>query len=212
MNTSPMLESARMAVSALSGVSMVDVADSKRANKWMIEFERSRDAWSVADQMIREPTGSPCIFFGAKILYSKLKRDFKDFNGSPDAVNGITNSLVEHIIRLAQDANSNFVVIRYLCLSLAVLALQINKNGIVQEILGWLNPIIMTAPRVVLELITVLPEECFNRQVDVNQDTRLALAHQMATSINDVFGFLSYLSTNDTIVTQIGSDLLNCLE
>ena len=201
-----------MAVSALSGVSMVDAADTKRANKWMIEFERSRDAWSVADQMIREPTGSPCIFFGAKILYSKLKRDFKDFNGSPDAVNGITNSLVEHIIRLAQDANSNFVVIRYLCLSLAVLALQINKNGIVQEILGWLNPIIMTAPRVVLELITVLPEECFNRQVDVNQDTRLALAHQMATSINDVFGFLSYLSTNDTIVTQIGNDLLNCLE
>lgn len=211
-SSSTLLDSTRQAVTALSGVSMIDADETKRANRWMVEFERSRDAWNVADQLLREPTGSPCIFFGAKVLYSKLKRDFKDFQQSPDAVASLTRSLVEHILRFAQDCNSNFVVIRYLCLSLAVLALQVNRNGIIQEILGWMNPIIVTAPRVVLELLTILPEECFNRQVEVNEDIRLALANQMATSINDVFGFLSYLSTNDNIITHIGPDLLNCLE
>ena len=84
-------------------------------------------------------------------------------------------------------------VCRFLCLAVATLALQCNTPGIISEIFSWLNPIVQSCPIVLLELLTVLPEEAFNRQVDVSQDIRDLFVEQLNGSSAQVLAFVSSL-------------------
>jgi hypothetical protein len=78
-------------------------------------------------------------------------------------------------------------------MSLAALAVQMDESGIVNDILSNLNAIVNSSPRVLLELLTVLPEECYSRYVVVDGATRRHFADQLADSSGEVFAFLSQL-------------------
>jgi hypothetical protein len=104
-------------------------------------------------------------------------------------------------------------VCRFLCLAVATLALQCNTPGIISEIFTWLNPIVQSCPIVLLELLTVLPEEAFNRQVDVSQNIRDLFVEQLNGSSAQVLAFVSSLwptvSTLDRFGITIFSKLNN---
>ena len=180
------IEQVKVAITALSNPS-----ETATANQWLVAFERSVDSWTAAEQLLRE-TDSQCRFFGAKFLYSKVQRDFLQLNES--TIPSLVHTMVQHIIRFAGESTVDMKVCRYLCLALAALAVQINQEGIVTQILLWFNPIVTTNPRVLLELLVVLPEECYNRQVDVAVDIRDKFAEQLSASVGEVFGFLHLLS------------------
>jgi transportin-3 len=103
----------------------------------------------------------------------------------------LKTALVEHIITLSQESPLDILVIRRICLALAVLALQLNQPGVVNEILAYMNPIIATSPIILLELLTVLPEECFNRHIDVENSIREEFSAQLSSSAPQVLEFLT---------------------
>ena len=182
-----------------------------RANQWLVDFEKSNVAWEVADRLLNEPSGSTNRFFGAKFLYSKIQRDFGQLNEG--SIPSLTHAIVQHIIRLASDgANFEINVCRYLCLSLAALAVQMNQDGVVTQVLQWLNPILATSPRILLELLIALPEECFNRILDVSAEVRDLFAAQLSRSAAEVFGFLNSLCSQAAAVSTKDIGLvLKCL-
>jgi transportin-3 len=101
-------------------------------------------------------------------------------------------------------------------LALAALALQLNQSGIVDEILGQLNPIIPIAPHILLELLTVLPEECFNNHIDVDDGIREMFSEQLTQSIAQVLEFMcSFIPPEGTDLSQGNpqtyTQLLRCL-
>ena len=180
------VEEVKNAINALS-----IPAETLRANQWLVDFEKSNNAWEVADRLLSEAPGSSHRFFGAKFLYSKIQRDFGQLNEG--SIPSLTHTIVQHIIRLSGDIKLELNVCRYLCLSLAALAVQINQDGVVSQVLQWLNPILSTSPRILLELLVALPEECFNRLLDVSSDVRDQFAGQLSRSVIEVFGFLNSL-------------------
>ena len=202
------LDEVKNAIAALSVPT-----ETLRANQWLVDFEKSNAAWEAADRLLSEAAGSTNRFFGAKFLYSKIQRDFGQLNEG--SIPSLTHTIVQHIIRLASDnANLELNVCRYLCLSLAALAVQINQDGVVSQVLQWLNPILGTSPRILLELLVALPEECFNRLLDVSSDVRDVFAAQLSRSAADVFGFLNSLCNpvNGSIVsTEVIGVVLKCL-
>jgi transportin-3 len=185
MSAGSLIDQAKAAISALA-----HPAETHRANEWLVEFERSPSAWEVSDALVREEHGS-YRFFGAKFLYSKVQKQFIQLDAN--SVNMLTQSLVQHILRIGQEKNVEFNVCRYLCLALAALALQMNQSGILTQILQWLNPIISSNPNVLLELLIVLPEEAYNYQIDIGSSARSGFIRQLTDSANDVLSFLSSL-------------------
>jgi len=195
-----LIEQTKAAIAAMS-----NPAETARANEWLVEFERSAAAWEVADALVREENGS-CRFFGAKFLYSKVQKQCIQLD--PSNVGMLTQSLVQHILRISQEQNVEFNVCRYLCLALAALALQMNQTGILGQILTWLNPIISVCPNVLLELLIVLPEEAYNYQIDIASSIRSGFIQQLTDTAPDVLSFLSSLWPNVSLAIQ--AKILTC--
>lgn len=200
MSSTALMDQAKAAIAALSNPS-----ETNRANEWLVEFERSRAAWEVSDGLVREENG-PYRFFGAKFLYSKVQKQYIQLDEA--SVNMLSQSLVQHILRISQDKNVEFNVCRYLCLALAALALQMNQSGILNQILQWLNPIISTNPNVLLELLIVLPEEAYNYQIDIASSARSTFIRQLTDSASDVLSFLSSLWPS--VSAAIQAKILTC--
>lgn len=177
-------------------------------NEWLVAFEKQIIAWDVANELLFEDSSTPFRFFGAKILYSKIQRQYHQLN--PDHVAILTKQIVDHLIRLSSEKNIDIMVCRYLSLCISALSVHLNQDGIVRQILEWLNPILMTCPRIVLLLLIVIPEECFNTNIDVTEESRNRFSVQLSNSSQDVINFLTFLwpSSNADIQIQI----LNCFE
>ena len=181
----------------------------KQADNWLCDFERTTNAWLVADELSKtelaaDQNAKAYNFFGVKILYTKIKRDFHQLDSS--SAQSLKQSLVNHLLRLGNSNKYESSLVRYFCLSLAALAVQLNETGAVSQILQWLHPIIAVMPQVLLELLLVLPEECFNRHVDVGDSSRSEFAEQLAQTSPDTFRFLNYMATTVTpSLTQPGS-------
>ena len=129
----------------------------------------------------------------------------------------LKSALVGHILKLSQEVPIDIPVVRRLCLSLAALALQLNQTGIVDEILGYLNPLISTTPHILLELLTVLPEECYNDHIDVDDGIREVFSRQLTCSAGQVLEFLcTFIPDNQAALRHSGSiqtytQILRCL-
>jgi len=200
---SDLLAHSKAAIEALSVAS-----ETAAANKWLVEFESSSNAWVIADHLLQEDNQS-FRFFGARILHSKIRRDFRQLDRQSST--SLMESLVGHIIRLAQKPVLELNICRFLCLAISALALQLNSSGIVSQILQWLNPILSSQPTILLELLLVLPEECYDRNVLVDRDQRDLFAQQLCHSGMEVFGFLSSLRASaPSLAVQL--QLLKCLE
>lgn len=169
-----------------------------QANALLVQFEESREAWEVLDLLLREPPTSGYRQFAAITLYSKVQRDLTT-QLDPQIIPSVSQNFVAHLIRFSQEPQIDMKVCRYICLCIAATAVQMNQDGIIQQILLWLNPILGTAPHVVLELLIVLPEECRNRNVCVSAETRGNFGTQLTQSFGDVLEFLKYvMSREDT--------------
>lgn len=166
-----------------------------------------------------EPPGQNFRFYGANIFYNKIRRDFHQLReryyiSSLDlcSSNSLKTALVEHIINLSQESPLDLLVIRRICLALAVLALQLNQRGVVNEILTYMNPVIATSPVILLELLTVLPEECYNRHIDVENSIREEFSAQLSSSAPQVLEFLATFTNpqSDIRNNQTQIQLLRC--
>ena len=72
------------------------------ANRQLVEFEQSIEAWATIDVLLTEPPGTPYRFFSSISLYSKVQRDLTT-QIEASQIPGFTQRLVAHLIRLAQE-------------------------------------------------------------------------------------------------------------
>lgn len=189
-------------------------AHSKDANEWLMKFQKTPESWTLSDRLLREPNsessknGTLFRQWGGKMLHSKIQRNLDEL--SADQIGPLTQSLLAYLMVLAQQEPLEINVCRCVCLCIAALAVQMNQAGVVQQILLWLNPLLLSSPRLVLELLAVLPEECENRNIDITRDQREAFLQQLTVSVTDVFTFLSSLWGTASINTK--NDILRCVE
>eukprot|EP01039_Chlorochromonas_danica_P010540 gene10540-11677_t len=198
------LPTVKQAIAALA-----QPGETAKANEWLVDFEKSSSAWVAADLLLTEEKGSPYRFFGAKFLYSKIQRQFYELQRNE--AEQLISSLVQHLLRLANEKPHETQVIRYLCLSVAALAVQLNQAGVVSQVLRWLNPIIPQAPSVLLILLTILPEEAYNRSIDTTPEIRDAFLNQLTQSNEEVIQFALSLWPNLSAAQDRGR-ILKCLE
>ena len=159
----------------------------------LTRFEATREAWTVAEQLLRDDSLNPKAqstfrFYGAKMVYSKTQRDFDQL--SPSDIPKFLESLVQHVIALSQLPQSEKKICRYICLSIAAMAIQIDQSGVIRSVLQLLNPLLTSSPDIVVLFLSLLPEECENERIQVTMGVREAFEHQLTDSFQEVMGFL----------------------
>lgn len=206
----------RAIVSLLQGSGSV-VSD---ANRWLCSFERTRNAWYVANELILLNSSTEsyykCLrFYGIQIFYRKIKRDFHQLDVT--SATSLKESLLQQLLLLASCQDTEHALLRYFCLALSTIAVQLNTGSIVDHMLSMLSPVIKTNPLIIIELLTVLPEECHNTAIDVSSENRRSFTNQLTTSVDKVLQFLHYVTTVSTMGTSSVNktlilNTLHCLE
>ena len=170
----------------------------REASRYLDEFERTKDAWQLSFTLITLEDASDDVsdsravyrLHGARLLYAKLLRDVHQL--SEDEKAPLTQNIVGIVIKLCQAHQLEMNTCRFLCLSIAALALQNSQQDVVHVVLEWFNDVVQSRPIVVLELLKVLAVECNNdRYVEVSVERIDDFCAQLTNSIPQVFDFLS---------------------
>ena len=176
-----------------------------RANQWLSEFARTNKAWPALENLLISKSHR---LFAAVTLYGKVQRDLNQLNQIE--VEDLLDRLVKHLLLCASEQIVELSVCRYLGLCIAAAAVQMQKSGIINSILTWLNPIISSNPKVVLELLISLPEECYNQSTDATDDMRELFSMDLNRSLTDVFDFLQHLTQYQDVATS--NKISKCVE
>ncbi|CAN0101819.1 unnamed protein product, partial [Ectocarpus sp. 12 AP-2014] len=172
------------ALAALNAVYNGSGPSHKEADRWLQEFQRSQEAWSVADAMLRmESAELNVTFFAAQTIHAKIRSNFREL--PQESIPSLRDSLVDHLERWGGAGKS--AVITRLCLALSGLALQLNWPDVLRDLTGRLMRAGSVdkqkqAARVLLEFMKVLPEEAVNHRIVVPEATQVAFLQQLCES------------------------------
>ncbi|XP_071791532.1 transportin-3-like [Asterias amurensis] len=166
METAPPVDTVIRAVTAL--YHNPDAAEKERASRWLQEFQRSVHSWQISDQLLRMKQDVEVCYFAAQTMRSKIQYSFHEL--PPDSHQALRDSLIIHIESL-NDPNFQ-IILTQLCLALSDLALQMvmwknSPNFLIQRFSTDASQI-----PILLELLTVLPEEVHSRSLRLGMNRR----------------------------------------
>ncbi|XP_074284647.1 transportin MOS14-like [Silene latifolia] len=168
-----------------------DDAVRMQADSWLQEFQRTLDAWQVADNLLHDPTSNmETLIFCSQTLRSKVQRDFEELPS--EAFRPLRDSLTSLLNKFHHGPPKVRTQI-----SLAVAALAVHVS--VQDwgdggIMTWLNNQMKARPECVpsfLELLKVLPEEVFNYRISARPERRRQFEKELTFSMEVAFSLLT---------------------
>ncbi|KAJ3112380.1 Nuclear import receptor [Physocladia obscura] len=137
----------------------VDISrNAKAADAWLRDFQKSAEAWSVAETMLRtDPLPLEALLFAAQTIRQKTRYDMSQIE-SPVQRLQLRDALLGHLIRYAR-ANSRLVV-RQLSMALASIAVHFKQEEWVDPVATFVN--VFGNPEswlTLTQVLTVLPYE-----------------------------------------------------
>eukprot|EP00854_Cymbomonas_tetramitiformis_P014145 gene14145-16729_t len=173
------------------------------AGNWLEDFQHSRDAWQVSDQLLHHPESTNEIqFFCAQTLKKKATNDFEEL--PPGAATGLRDSILAVLMRFAQDVP----VRKQLSLALVALAAHMQPDG--WDNIGavqWLAQRLGAQPPEVslpclLELLVILPQEC-EGYPSQRPERRRQFYGELLQSTPDALTLLTQCLTNATGMEKV---------
>lgn len=136
-----------------------DPVQVQKVDAWLKDFQHNRmDAWQVVDELLSTPNLPEYIYiFSAQTLHHKIRHSFQDLPSN--SLDSLRNALFVHMSNFNQTSK---VVRLHLGLAIAALALRMDAwTNIIADLISKYgqNPVSRIC---LLEILTVLPEECYN--------------------------------------------------
>ncbi|CAG8491419.1 5508_t:CDS:2 [Ambispora leptoticha] len=148
-----------------------DKVKREQANAWLQAFQKTPEAWTIVDQILRLPDVSPeAKFHAARTFRSKL-----DANGRND----LRDSLLDLLYQYRAGPRN---IITQICLSLAALALQMLEwQGVLSQFISVFGKDPETVS-CLLEFLKVLPEEVNdNRRIPIKEEEYRVRSKELLT-------------------------------
>lgn len=168
-----------------------DDAVRMQADRWLQDFQRTIDAWQVADNLLHDASSNQeTLIFCSQTLRSKVQRDFEElpseaFRPLRDSLNTLLKTFHKGPPKVRTQ------------ISLAVAALAVHvpaddwgDGGII----NWLRDEMNSHPEFIpsfLELLRVLPEEEFNYKIAARPDRRRQFEKELASAIDTALNILT---------------------
>ncbi|XP_042036286.1 transportin MOS14-like isoform X1 [Salvia splendens] len=160
-----------------------DDAVRMQADRWLQDFQRTIDAWQVADNLLHDTSSNiETSVFCSQTLRSKVQRDFEELPSEAFRPLRISlNTLLKSFHKGPPKVRTQ--------ISLAVAALAIHvpaEDWGDGGILNWIRDEMNSHPECIpsfLELLRVLPEEVFNYKIAVRPDRRRIFENELAAGM-----------------------------
>lgn len=168
-----------------------DDAVRMQADRWLQEFQRTLDAWQVADNLLHDPSSNlETLIFCSQTLRSKVQRDFEELPS--EAFRPLRDSLNSLLKKFHQGPPK---VRTQISLAVAALAVHVSiedwgDGGVV----NWLKEEMNSHPECIpsfLELLKVLPEEAFNYRISARPERRRQFEKELASAVEVALGLLT---------------------
>ncbi|PVU94383.1 hypothetical protein BB561_002582 [Smittium simulii] len=203
------MESLSEVIQALQVLYQNTNADSKKqANQWLEDFQKRVEAWIVADSILqKDEFGIEAKLFAAQTLRYKVINDFKDLDANSSL--SLKNSLIQ---RLFDARTSAQVLHTQLCLTLSDIALQLPEwEDPVGEMISSFS-VDPNAIKVLLEFLTVLPEEVlYNDRIVVERSVYTKTSNNLLTiKADQVVQLLVNCLQDPQCDSDIHIKVLNC--
>ncbi len=129
-------------------------------------LQESVHAWKISDELLHRKVDVESCCFAAQTMRNKVQKSFSEL--PPEAHESLRDSLLEHVQNL--DEGSHSVLATQLSVAAADLALQMTAwRGFVADLVRRLGP---TRPYILLEILSVLPEEVNSRHLRLGSERR----------------------------------------
>ncbi|XP_057780714.1 transportin MOS14 isoform X1 [Salvia miltiorrhiza] len=168
-----------------------DDAVRMQADRWLQDFQRTIDAWQVADNLLHDTSSNiETSIFCSQTLRSKVQRDFEELPSEAFRPLRISlNTLLKSFHKGPPKVRTQ--------ISLAVAALAVHvpaEDWGDGGILNWIRDEMNSHPECIpsfLELLRVLPEEVFNYKIAVRPDRRRNFENELAAGMEIALNVLT---------------------
>ncbi|XP_054276108.1 importin-13 [Macrosteles quadrilineatus] len=189
-----------------------DASTQAQAHQWLTAAQTSPNAWCFVWELL-QPTKTPEVqFFAATTLHMKVMKNWSEV--PVEQYEDLKKRLLQAIINYATGPK---IVLNRLCIALSAFILHTTPKywpGAIPELLGTLQPTNLPsvppdkALWILLEVLTVIPEEFQSMQMTQNQKVNARL--ELERSIPQVVGLIdSVLSESKD--SQLVSQAVRCV-
>ena len=163
----------------------------READRWLAGFQKSIEAWTIADQILmQEPSSLPeyVSFFAAQTLRSKMRSSFHEL---PDhSLESLRSSIMSHILRRKTGPKH---ILTQLAMALVALAIQMESwSGIVEFLVSTLNAD-QSGSVCLLKVLKILPEDATDPHFPVKSERRDRVIHEIEQAAQGVLSILGQL-------------------
>ncbi|CAJ2664447.1 unnamed protein product [Trifolium pratense] len=180
-----------------------------QADRYLQDFQRTLDAWQVADNLLHDPSSNlETLIFCSQTLRSKVQRDFEElpataFRPLRDSLNNLLKKFHKGHPKVRTQ-----ISIAVAALAVHVPAEDWGDGGIVK----WLWDEMDSNPEYIpgfLELLTVLPEEVLNYKIAARPERRRQfekeLTSQMEVALNILTACLGISELKEQVLEAFAS-------
>lgn len=180
-----------------------DDAVRSQADRWLQNFQRTLDAWQVADNLLHDANSNQeTLIFCSQTLRSKVQRDFEELPS--EAFRPLRDSLNALLKKLHRGPP---VVRTQISLAVAALAVHVSvedwgDGGIV----NWIRVEMNSHPEYIpsfLELLTVLPEEAFSHKIAARPERRRQFEKELISSVGITLDILTACLNHNEFKEQV---------
>ncbi|WVZ11658.1 hypothetical protein V8G54_016188 [Vigna mungo] len=193
-----------------------DDAVRMQADRYLQDFQRTLDAWQVADNLLHDPSSNlETLIFCSQTLRSKVQRDFEElpstaFRPLRDSLNvsdGLCSFGAFPMTLLKKFHKGPPKVRTQISIAVAALAVHVpaedwGDGGIVK----WLRDEMDSHPEYIpgfLELLTVLPEEVLNYKIAARPERRRQFEKELTSQMEVALNILTACLTISELKEQV---------
>ncbi|XP_063692301.1 transportin-3-like isoform X3 [Bolinopsis microptera] len=187
----PQLHEVYAALSVLYDTQNRDKLGVEKASTYLSHIQQSVWAWELADTLLIQNKGKENNNFAATMLRNKIQKEFRELPENSHA--SLRDSLLKHL-DLYREGDA--VLVTKLSLAVADLALQmVSWKNVVNDLVARFSQD-SKSWTVLLECLTVLPEEVGSRYLKLGAARREEVTTQLQACSATVFSFLEFVSAN----------------
>eukprot|EP00033_Pygsuia_biforma_P003176 GCRY01003485.1.p1 GENE.GCRY01003485.1~~GCRY01003485.1.p1 ORF type:complete len:962 (+),score=292.69 GCRY01003485.1:205-3090(+) len=171
-------------------LALQDEKSMKEADKFLQSFQKSVEAWTICDQILRDSTKSIDFkVFLSTVFLQKIRMSFSEL--PLESASQLRLSLLELIKIFVHNKR----VLTHLCLSMASVALKMtdwNPDSIIPDIVRFFNG--GSTPEEIVPLLHILnfiPEELFDKKSNIPPSRKSTLRPALGKNQIDVLNFLN---------------------
>ncbi|XP_020909780.1 transportin-3 [Exaiptasia diaphana] len=163
-----------------------DPHSKEKASEWLGNLQRSMHAWEIADNLLMMNINIETTYFAAQTMRTKIQYCISELQHHQ--YESLKDSIINHLSNLHSISQP---VVTQLCLALADLAVQMPQwTDVVSSLYQRFGSSLESLP-ILLEILTVLPEEVDSHHLRVGANRREGVLNDLRGSANTTLYLLS---------------------